>query len=58
MKTLWKQIRYRLEYFGCVALASLIPLLPRRACVGLANVLGNLFYRLDRRTRLDHRDTT
>ena len=51
MKTLWKQIRYRLEYFGCVTLAGLIPLLPRRVCVGLANVLGDLFYRLDRHAR-------
>ena len=51
MKILWKQVRYRLEYFGCVALAGLIPLLPRRSCVWLANVLGGLFYRLDRRSR-------
>ncbi len=51
MKTLWKQVRYRLEYFGCVALAGLIPLLPRRVCVGFANILGDLFYRLDRRSR-------
>ena len=51
MKTLWKQVRYRLEYFGCVTLAGLIPLLPRRACVWLANRLGDLFYRFDRRSR-------
>ena len=51
MKTLWKQVRYRLEYFGCVALAGLIPLLGRRLCVWVANVLGGAFYRLDRRSR-------
>ena len=51
MKILWKQIRYRLEYIGCVTLAGLIPLLPRRGCVWLANQLGNLFYRFDRRSR-------
>ena len=51
MKTIWKQIRYRLEYIGCVTLAGLIPLLPRRACVRLADILGDAFYRLDRRSR-------
>ena len=51
MKSFWKQIRYRLEYFGCVALAGLIPRLPRRVCVALSHVLGDLFYRLDRRSR-------
>ncbi len=51
MKLLWKQIRYRLEYIGCVGLAGLIPLLPRRVCLALSDGVGNLFYRLDRRSR-------
>ena len=51
MKQLWKQLRYRLEYFGCRLLAGLIPRLPRRACLGLARVLGALYYRLDAKSR-------
>ena len=51
MKLLWKQFRYRIEYFGCCALAELIPHLPRRACVWLAAVLGELFFRFDHRSR-------
>lgn len=47
----WKPFRYRLEYFGCRLLASLIPRLPRRACLALARALGALHYRLDGRTR-------
>ena len=51
MKNLWKQVRYRLEYIGCVGLAGLIPRLPRRVCLALAHGLGNGFYRFDRRSR-------
>jgi KDO2-lipid IV(A) lauroyltransferase len=51
MKPLWKQIRYRLEYFACKVLAALIPLLPRGVCLRLARLLGALYYRLDRKTR-------
>lgn len=51
MKKLWKQFRYRLEYFGCRMLAGLIPRLPRKMCLRLAEVLGGLYYRLDRKSR-------
>ena len=51
MKSFWKQVRYRLEYFGCATLAGLIPFLSRRTCVRLANFLGSLFYRFDLRSR-------
>ena len=51
MKSLWKQVRYRLEYFGCRLLSGLIPRLPRRACLRLAEILGGLFFRFDRRSR-------
>ena len=52
MKSLWKQVRYRLEYFGCRLLAGLIPRLPRWACLWLAERLGALFFRFDRRSRV------
>lgn len=51
MRNLWKQVRYRLEYFGCRLLAGLIPRLPRRGCLRLAKAAGTLYYRFDRRTR-------
>ena len=51
MKLLWKQVRYRLEYIGCRLVAGLIPRLPRRACLWLADLLGALFFRFDRRSR-------
>ena len=51
MKSLWKQVRYRLEYFGCRLLAGLIPRLPRWACLRLADCVGELFFRIDRRNR-------
>lgn len=47
----WKQIRYRLELFGCLAVAKLIPRLPRRFCLLLARVLGRLHWTVDRRGR-------
>lgn len=51
MKRLWKQFRYRLEYFGCRLLAGLIPRLPRHVCLRLARGLGALYYRFDHKTR-------
>jgi lauroyl/myristoyl acyltransferase len=43
----WKKIRYRLEWLGVKALASLIPLLPRGACVVLARAMGAVTFALD-----------
>ncbi len=51
MERRWKKIRYRLEWLGCQLLAHLVPLLPRRSCVTLANFAGVLAYRLDARGR-------
>ena len=51
MRKLWKQVRYRLEYVGLRTAAETIPRLPRRLCLGLARVLGVLYYRFDRKTR-------
>jgi KDO2-lipid IV(A) lauroyltransferase len=48
---LWKRGRYRLEWIALSLLARFIPCLSRRACVGLAGILGRLAYRLDRRGR-------
>ena len=51
MRTPWKQFRYRLELFACLATANLVPRLPRRACLRLARWLGRLHWALDRRSR-------
>jgi len=45
----WKRFRYRLEELGCRLLAAGIPLLPRRWLVFLADSIGALAFRFDRR---------
>jgi lauroyl/myristoyl acyltransferase len=47
----WKAIRYRVEYLGVKALAVVIPRLPRRGVVMLANVAGAIAFAVDRRGR-------
>jgi KDO2-lipid IV(A) lauroyltransferase len=47
----WKEYRYRLEVFGCRVLAGAIPMLSRRACIALGQVLGALGYWFDFRGR-------
>ena len=49
--SLWKKFRRRLESSGMRLLAWFIPKLSRRRCVRLANALGELACRLDRRGR-------
>ena len=49
MKKLWKKIRYQLEWIGIEMLVRLIPRLPRRAVVRLANGIGTLGFTFDRR---------
>ena len=51
MKARLKKIRYRVEFLGCRILAGLIPRLPRRVCLLLADALGRLFFHFDRCTR-------
>ena len=51
MRKIWKPFRHRLEYLGVLLVASTVPLLPRRACVVLAHLLGRAHWRLDRRGR-------
>ena len=47
----WKDLRYRLEWLLCAALAWGIPRLPRRLCLALAHGLGALAYHFDNRGR-------
>jgi lauroyl/myristoyl acyltransferase len=47
----WKSFRYWLEEMSIRLLTSVIPLIPRRALVALANGLGALAFRLDTRGR-------
>jgi lauroyl/myristoyl acyltransferase len=51
MRKRWKKFRYRLEYWGMRLLASAVPLLPRRACLILAQTMGELYYWCDAKTR-------
>lgn len=51
VRSLWKKVRYRLEWLGLLLAAKVIPLLPRAAVVHLANVLGETMSILDRQGR-------
>jgi Kdo2-lipid IVA lauroyltransferase/acyltransferase len=45
----WKKFRYRLEWLALKAVATLIPLLSRKACYRLGQTIGTLAARFDRR---------
>jgi KDO2-lipid IV(A) lauroyltransferase len=47
----WKRFRHRYEWFWVVVATKIIPLLPRKLCFHLANVLGGLWAKLDRSGR-------
>ncbi len=47
----WKALRYRGEWLCCATIATIVPRLPRRLCVALAQSLGTLAFYLDRRGR-------
>jgi len=51
MKRRWIRFRYRLEWLGLALLAKLVPLLPRRSVVWLANFMAAVGFRLDARGR-------
>ena len=51
MRTVWKKIRYRLEWLGLKSATKFLPLLSRKACYRLALWLGSLAAMLDRRGR-------
>ena len=48
MLSRWKRVRYRLEWIGLLVAAKLIPLLSRKSCFRLAQMLGALMSILDR----------
>src|SRR6266705_2989673 len=48
MRSQWKRIRYRLEWFGLLLATKLLPLCSRRVCNHLARTAGALLSFLDR----------
>ena len=51
MRSIWKRIRYRLEWAGLLTAAKLVPLLSRKGCYRLALALGELMSILDQHGR-------
>jgi KDO2-lipid IV(A) lauroyltransferase len=51
MPSVAKKFRYRLESYSVVAMAKIIPLLPRPVLLALAKALGRLAFLFDRRGR-------
>jgi lauroyl/myristoyl acyltransferase len=51
VRSIWKRIRYRLEWAGLLMAAKLVPLLSRKNCFRLALALGSLISILDRHGR-------
>jgi len=49
--TIWKKFRYRIEWLCVATAAKLVPLLPRKLLLWLANGLGSLAYAFDKRGR-------
>ena len=51
MRSIWKRIRYRLEWAGLLIAAKLVPLFSRKGCYRFALALGALMSILDRHGR-------
>lgn len=51
MRTAWKKFRYRIEWLAVKAAGFVVPLLPRKAVVGLGKLIGHLAFRVDRPSR-------
>lgn len=51
VRSIWKKIRYRLEWAGLLLATKLVPVLSRKACYRLALTVGALISLLDRRGR-------
>jgi len=51
VRSIWKRIRYRLEWAGLLTAAKLVPLLSRKGCDRLALALGELMSILDQHGR-------
>ena len=49
--SIWKKLRYKLEWLCLQLLYTLIPLLPRKAAHGLSKGLGSLGFTVDKRGR-------
>ena len=49
MRAAWKKFRYRIEWLALKTVATVIPLLSRKACYRLAQLTGALAARFDRR---------
>ena len=49
MRAAWKKFRYRIEWLALTAVATVIPLLSRKACYRLAQFIGALAAKFDRR---------
>jgi Kdo2-lipid IVA lauroyltransferase/acyltransferase len=49
VRAAWKKIRYRIEWLALKAVATVIPLLSRKVCYWLAQCIGTLAARFDRR---------
>lgn len=47
MRARWKKFRHRYEWIWVLLAIRIIPLLPRKVCFHVANVLGGLFAKLD-----------
>src|SRR4030095_3443866 len=48
MRSQWKRVRYHLEWIGLLLAVKLIPLVPRRSCFHLAQMLGKVMSIFDR----------
>jgi KDO2-lipid IV(A) lauroyltransferase len=51
MRSLWKKLRYRLEWLGLLLATKLVPLLSRKGCYRLALAVGELMSILDQHGR-------
>jgi lauroyl/myristoyl acyltransferase len=51
VRAVWKKIRYRIEWLALKTVAKTIPLLSRKACYRLAQIIGALVAIVDRRGR-------
>ena len=51
VRSIWKKIRYRLEWAGLLLAAKLVPMMSREGCYRLALAVGALMSGLDRRGR-------
>ncbi|MEM7601335.1 MAG: lysophospholipid acyltransferase family protein [Verrucomicrobiota bacterium] len=49
--SVWKKIRYKIEWLGLAWLYFVIPLLPRRVAHGLSRMLGSIAFLADKRGR-------